>query len=331
MPSNKSDAAAAAGAEVRRIKLINYDFAKYGSSGERKRLLERWEQGSRRRCRSDRCRARRWRRLAVGAARAVRCPGTRCGQRLRARCLADRPSSTRTWRRRCCRSSRTASGGCAGAAGARRCAAVALLPVDARSARRAARWHAPSASACSAASGASASACAAGPRTGSTALFGDLQRSAVSSAWGSARALVADRACCRCCSIAGLAGAASSGGDAFVAGAVVVVAALVVLFTFFPVAAHPAAGLPGRRRAPSSPALLVDRLFGREDLGPRLPRRRRRAAASPGTRSSSRCLRRPARTALGLAFALVATRTALRATRRRCACSRSCRSSRRRS
>jgi iron(III) transport system substrate-binding protein len=25
------------------IKLINYDFAKYGASAERKRLLERWE------------------------------------------------------------------------------------------------------------------------------------------------------------------------------------------------------------------------------------------------------------------------------------------------
>jgi iron(III) transport system substrate-binding protein len=25
------------------IKLINYDFAKYGASAERKRLLERWD------------------------------------------------------------------------------------------------------------------------------------------------------------------------------------------------------------------------------------------------------------------------------------------------
>ena len=25
------------------IKLINYDFAKYGTSAERKRLLERWD------------------------------------------------------------------------------------------------------------------------------------------------------------------------------------------------------------------------------------------------------------------------------------------------
>jgi iron(III) transport system substrate-binding protein len=25
------------------VKVINYDFAKYGSSAERKRLLDRWE------------------------------------------------------------------------------------------------------------------------------------------------------------------------------------------------------------------------------------------------------------------------------------------------
>ena len=29
--------------KVADIKLINYDFAKYGSSAERKRLLERWD------------------------------------------------------------------------------------------------------------------------------------------------------------------------------------------------------------------------------------------------------------------------------------------------
>ena len=29
--------------DVKKIKLIKYDFAKYGSAAERKRLLERWE------------------------------------------------------------------------------------------------------------------------------------------------------------------------------------------------------------------------------------------------------------------------------------------------
>ena len=39
---------AAAGPEAREIKLIDYDFAKYGSSAERKRLLEKWGRRSRR-------------------------------------------------------------------------------------------------------------------------------------------------------------------------------------------------------------------------------------------------------------------------------------------
>jgi branched-chain amino acid transport system substrate-binding protein len=37
------EANAAGGLLGRQIKLINYDFAKYGSSAERKRLLDRWE------------------------------------------------------------------------------------------------------------------------------------------------------------------------------------------------------------------------------------------------------------------------------------------------
>lgn len=43
LPSNKSAKVDPRVPDVKHIKLINYDFAKYGSGAERKRLLERWE------------------------------------------------------------------------------------------------------------------------------------------------------------------------------------------------------------------------------------------------------------------------------------------------
>ena len=43
LPSNVSTAISPLSPKVADIKLINYDFAKYGSSAERKRLLERWD------------------------------------------------------------------------------------------------------------------------------------------------------------------------------------------------------------------------------------------------------------------------------------------------
>ena len=43
VPSNKSAVPAGEVAEARRIKLIDYDFAKYGSSAERRRLLSKWD------------------------------------------------------------------------------------------------------------------------------------------------------------------------------------------------------------------------------------------------------------------------------------------------
>ena len=43
VPSNKSAPVPAAAPKLADIKLINYDFAKYGSSAERKRLLGRWD------------------------------------------------------------------------------------------------------------------------------------------------------------------------------------------------------------------------------------------------------------------------------------------------
>ena len=43
VPSNKAAPIPAAAPKLTDIKLINYDFAKYGSSAERKRLLSRWD------------------------------------------------------------------------------------------------------------------------------------------------------------------------------------------------------------------------------------------------------------------------------------------------
>lgn len=43
LPSNRSVPLPATVPKLADIKLINYDFAKYGASAERKRLLERWE------------------------------------------------------------------------------------------------------------------------------------------------------------------------------------------------------------------------------------------------------------------------------------------------
>ena len=43
VPSNKSAALPDAAPKLSEIKLIDYDFAKYGSSDERKRLLSRWD------------------------------------------------------------------------------------------------------------------------------------------------------------------------------------------------------------------------------------------------------------------------------------------------
>jgi len=42
-PSNKSTPVPAGALKMTDLKLINYDFAKYGSAGERKRLLEKWD------------------------------------------------------------------------------------------------------------------------------------------------------------------------------------------------------------------------------------------------------------------------------------------------
>ena len=43
VPSNKAAKVDARVPDFRKIKFINYDFAKYGKTAERKRLIERWE------------------------------------------------------------------------------------------------------------------------------------------------------------------------------------------------------------------------------------------------------------------------------------------------
>jgi len=42
-PSNKATPIPPGAPDLTQIKLINYDFAKYGSAAERKRLLEKWD------------------------------------------------------------------------------------------------------------------------------------------------------------------------------------------------------------------------------------------------------------------------------------------------
>jgi iron(III) transport system substrate-binding protein len=43
VPSNKAAKVDPRVPDFKKIKFINYDFAKYGKSAERKRLIERWE------------------------------------------------------------------------------------------------------------------------------------------------------------------------------------------------------------------------------------------------------------------------------------------------
>ena len=43
LPSNKETQVDPRVPDFRKIKLINYDYAKYGQTAERKRLIQRWE------------------------------------------------------------------------------------------------------------------------------------------------------------------------------------------------------------------------------------------------------------------------------------------------
>ena len=44
MPSNKGAQTSDSAPDMSTIKLIDYDFKKYGSSDERKRLLQKWDE-----------------------------------------------------------------------------------------------------------------------------------------------------------------------------------------------------------------------------------------------------------------------------------------------
>ena len=78
------------------IKLIDYDFKKYGSSDERKRLLQKWDDGGLDRCRSRPMRAPQASRaashptvvlwLAVGLGRLRRAALVRAGRAISSRC-----------------------------------------------------------------------------------------------------------------------------------------------------------------------------------------------------------------------------------------------------
>ena len=139
-----------------------------------------------------------------------------------------------------------------------------------------------------------------------------------STAWGSAPRSCSPRS--RCCSRSGSPRAAAFKGDAFVAGSVVgdrrrwsrssrsSRSSKILL-----------SGAAGRRRRVRRSPRSSQRLFDREDLGPRLHRRRhalRRRVEHAGARAARA---RSLCTALGLAFALIVTRTALPVQARCCA------------
>ena len=114
VPSNKAASRPTLAPDLSTIKLIDYDFKKYGSSDERKRLLTKWDDGGLDRCRSDAMRLRAKpsaplasdrRPLDGGRAGSALpcCPGTGCDRQFLHAVLAVRRLSARraTSRRRC--------------------------------------------------------------------------------------------------------------------------------------------------------------------------------------------------------------------------------------
>ena len=100
-------------------------------------------------------------------------------------------------------------------------------------------------------------------------------------------------------------------GDAFVVSSIGLVVALIAVFVFFPVTTILASAVRDNAGAfaPGDVRRQVPRPL---DLGPRLPHLRTCAAASPGTPLFLATLVGVGTTALGLAFALIATRTDFR-------------------
>ena len=320
------------------IKVIDYDFAKYGASDTRKRLLERWEKEvnaaradadapSPLHARADAHRRARCCWLAVGAAGfAARAVVRAAGHRARRR-VARATGPARTARRRCCRRAARPR------AGSRRSALLlARRGAAARCARRRrARADAPDRVGASGFAYSLAQGFAIGPHGWSfewlAALRPARRRPVRHRARRRARRRgVRDAVRARARRARLLQGRRVRRGQRRRASRV-----LVALFTFFPVVED-----PGRRRCRTATArsslagvrrpAVHARRSGASAASPAA-----RAAASPGTRCCSRSLCAAGCTALGLAFALIVTRTGFRYKQRaarRCRC---CRSSRRRS
>ncbi len=108
-----------------------------------------------------------------------------------------------------------------------------------------------------------------------------------------------------------------------------VVIALIAHLRLLPRLDHPDQRRRGQCSGTFAPAELHRQVHRPLDLGPRLPHRRSCAAASPGTRCSSAVLVGVGTTALGLAFALIATRTGFRLKKLLRVADACCRSSRR--
>ena len=259
------------------IKLIDYDFEKYGSSEERKRLLQKWDDGGRVAAAigdarpQDRPRALHptvvlW--MAVGLARLLPCcPGTALDGNFFTLSLAVRRLSARraTSRRRCSSSLQGQKlwlaplGLLLLAAAARSGAGEKSDPLFGRLLDRRRR-------------GRPRLAPAAGLRHRPARLALRLADRALRRArrppvrHGLRRA--ADRRAPSCsCSPLGLAARGAVGGDVFVVGSIGFVVAVVALFIFMPIVQMLASALRHRRTAairsaPSSAKLFSDRLWG---------------------------------------------------------------------
>ena len=304
VPSNKATPLPPEAPKFADMKLIDYDQAKYGKSAERKRLIAR---GTARwaRCPSPdaRCRARRWRGRSRACSRPWRCPGTRCRK-----ASIPAPGSPACGRRRTTppasrRSSSTAGGGW------RRCcwrwspaSRHRLAPAVARAARHAALLIA---------SGVGlvlfvAQALGIGLR-GWTADW----LTACSANWSRQVGIGAGGALVLIALLAllsiGLALRGAFGGDAFVAGAVTTVAASILLFTAWPILRILVQAFQDGDGA-FMPALLLERLATEKIWSLRCLSGGGRCGVAWNTLFLALGCG-AGTTALGLAFALIVTRT----------------------
>ena len=309
VPSNKATPVPPEAPKFADMKLIDYDQAKYGKSAERKRLIARWDAEVGAPAEALMMLARAAGVVGRGPARGRRCcPGTRCRK-----ASTPAPGCRGLW------SSEDYAGGLAadrrarqlvagaGAAGAgrlprdrRRCrcraSGAATLAADRRRRRpRCCSWPQ-----------ALASACAAGTRRGSTRLFGELDGRQVGIGAGGALVLIALLALLSI----GLALRGAFGGDAFVAGAVTAVAASIVLFTAWPILRILVQAFQDGDGV-FAPALLLERLAAEKIWSLRCLAGGGRCGVAWNTLFLALGCG-AGTTALGLAFALIATRTGFR-------------------